>query len=174
VPDNTPLPLLLGTAPGDTQVDIEGHEPAVLAELRHDTPLPRQIVIEIHVRPADGTAIARPAPRTPAQLALLMMHMASLGYGVVGQEDNIWGEPGCCAEWTFLHVERPWVGPGVRLASWRLARAQEAGSRAGGEGMPGADPMAALHRRRQQHGGLASTLSDAAAAVADLMPRPGP
>lgn len=29
------------------QVDIEGHEPGVLAELRHDTPLPRQIVIEV-------------------------------------------------------------------------------------------------------------------------------
>jgi hypothetical protein len=107
------------------KIDIEGHEPSVLAELRHNTPLPRQVVIEIHMRAPAGTAIARPAPRTPAQLALLMMHMAGLGYGIVGQEDNIWGEPGCCAEWTFLHVERPWVGPGVRLASWRIARRQQ-------------------------------------------------
>eukprot|EP00775_Hariotina_reticulata_P002713 gene2713-3010_t len=44
------------------------------------------------------------------QLALLFMHMGSLGYGVVGQEDNIWGEKGCCSEFTFLHVERQWLG----------------------------------------------------------------
>lgn len=106
----------------------QGHEPAVLAELRHDVALPRQvrrpppaapctgsahaalhawpactaashsrahsrmhpppsppllpnqcsathnaaclhqIVIEIHLRPAQGTALAAPAPRTPAQV----------------------------------------------------------------------------------------------------------
>jgi hypothetical protein len=101
------------------KVDIEGHEPGVIAELRHNLPLPRQIVMEIHMRPVAGTMIQRPAPRTPAQLALLMLHLASLGYGIVGQEDNIWGEgaqtgQGCCAEWTFLHVEQPWVGPGAR------------------------------------------------------------
>jgi hypothetical protein len=31
------------------KIDIEGHEPGVLAELRHDTPLPRQVVIELHM-----------------------------------------------------------------------------------------------------------------------------
>ena len=72
------------------KIDIEGHEPGVLAELRHDTPLPRQIVIELHMYATDRpTAIQKPAPRTPAQLSLLVMHMASLGYGVVGQEDNV-------------------------------------------------------------------------------------
>lgn len=71
------------------KIDIEGHEPGVIAELKHNTPLPRQVVIEIHMRPSGQTGIQKPAPRTPAQLALLMMHFASLGYGVVGQEDNI-------------------------------------------------------------------------------------
>lgn len=94
------------------KIDIEGHEAAVLAELRHDIPLPRQVVIEIHMRPQQGvpTALAAPAARTPAQVALMFMHMASIGYGVVGEEDNIWGEAGCCAEFTFLHVERHWLG----------------------------------------------------------------
>lgn len=98
------------------KVDIEGYEPGLLAELRHDTPLPRQVVIEIHMLPNATVRLANTAPRTPAQLAVLMMHMASLGYGVVGQEDNIWGYPGCCAEWTFLHVERAWAGPGMRMS----------------------------------------------------------
>eukprot|EP00878_Enallax_costatus_P019727 GHUV01020820.1.p1 GENE.GHUV01020820.1~~GHUV01020820.1.p1 ORF type:complete len:260 (+),score=54.85 GHUV01020820.1:230-1009(+) len=93
------------------KIDIEGHEPSVLAELRHDMPLPRQVVIEIHMHPVEGpTALAAPSARTPAQVALMFMHMASIGYGVVGEEDNIWGEAGCCAEFTFLHVERHWLG----------------------------------------------------------------
>jgi hypothetical protein len=65
-------------------------EPAVLSEFRHDTALPRQIVIEIHMRPSTPTALAAPAPRTPAQVGLMFMHLGSLGYGVVGAEDNIW------------------------------------------------------------------------------------
>jgi hypothetical protein len=31
----------------------QGHEPAVLAELTHDVPLPRQVVIEMHLRPVN-------------------------------------------------------------------------------------------------------------------------
>lgn len=79
------------------KIDIEGHEPGVIAELKHNTALPRQIVIEIHLRPKEATGIQRPAPRTPAQLALLMMHFASLGYGIVGQEDNICESARCLA-----------------------------------------------------------------------------
>lgn len=94
------------------KIDIEGHEPGVLAELQYDTVLPSQIAIEIHMLPKDRRedfGIQPSAPRTPAQMALLMMHVTGLGYGIVGQEDNIWGAPGCCAEWTFLHVERPFA-----------------------------------------------------------------
>eukprot|EP00775_Hariotina_reticulata_P004381 gene4381-4633_t len=103
------------------KIDIEGH---VLSEFRHNTALPRQIVIEIHIRPASHSAIAAPAPRTPAQVGLLFMHMGSLGYGVVGEEDNIWGEKGCCAEFTFLHVERPWLGFLGRAVRAHAARSQ--------------------------------------------------
>jgi len=134
------------------KMDIEGHEPGVLAELRHDTPLPRQIVIEIHMRPKDPTGIQRPAPRTPSQLALLMMHMASLGYGIVGQEDNIWGEAGCCAEWTFLHVERPWAGPGARLATYkhrRHANGEEVGMPALQNGTAAGSPRRRLRMQLQ-------------------------
>lgn len=103
------------------KMDIEGHEPGVIAELRHDRPLPRQVVMEIHMhsRQVETGGIAKPAPHTRPQLALLMMHMASLGYGIVGQEDNIWGAAGCCAEWTFLLIEQPWVAPSHRAVAAR-------------------------------------------------------
>jgi hypothetical protein len=121
------------------KMDIEGHEPGVIAELRHDRPLPRQIVMEIHMhsRTVETGGIAKPAPRTRPQLALLMMHMASLGYGIVGQEDNIWGVAGCCAEWTFLLIEQPWVAPSNRYRSHKrhsaAPEAVDAGSAAGGD-----------------------------------------
>lgn len=52
----------------------------MLAELRHNVQLPRQVVIEMHIRPDVGnTMIETPAARTPAQMALLFMHMANLG-----------------------------------------------------------------------------------------------
>eukprot|EP00879_Flechtneria_rotunda_P001331 GHRR01001481.1.p1 GENE.GHRR01001481.1~~GHRR01001481.1.p1 ORF type:complete len:390 (+),score=80.39 GHRR01001481.1:272-1441(+) len=115
------------------KIDIEGHEPAVLAELRAGVQLPRQIVIELHFRPQQGaTAIAAPAPRTPAQLALLFLHMASLGYGVVGSEDNIWGEAGCCSEFTLLLVERQWLGMRAMLHEVRLWEHQHASGGLGG------------------------------------------
>jgi hypothetical protein len=92
--------------------DIEGFETSVMAELRHDRPLPRQIVTEVHMGNPGS------APKTLPHLGLMMMHMASLGYGIVGKEDNIWATPaGCCAEWTFLLVEKQLRGPNARLAN---------------------------------------------------------
>lgn len=136
------------------KMDIEGHEPGVIAELRHDRPLPRQIVMEIHMhsRQVETGGIAKPAPRTRPQLALLMMHMASLGYGIVGQEDNIWGVAGCCAEWTFLLIEQPWVAPSHRgAAAARHTRHSAGGAAAtpeeGGEAK--AQVKAALGRKRR-------------------------
>jgi hypothetical protein len=61
--------------------DIEGHEPAVLAELRYDVPLPRQVVIEFHLGDK-SCSFAQQVPRSPAQMALLFMHMAGLGESV--------------------------------------------------------------------------------------------
>lgn len=156
------------------KMDIEGHEPGVLAELRHDTPLPRQIVVEIHMLPDPPAGLSPTAPRTPAQLALLMMHMASLGYGVVGQEDNIWGAAGCCAEWTFLHVERPWAGPGARLAAYKHHRAngEEAGRPAlqNGTNTPGS-PRRRLRMQGQQQQQQQSEASWLAASLARLWRR---
>jgi hypothetical protein len=48
----------------------------------------------------------KPSPKTRPQLVLLHLHMASLGYAIVEQENNLVAG-GCCAEWTFLLVEQP-------------------------------------------------------------------
>jgi hypothetical protein len=67
-----------------------------------------QVVIEMHMRPYDAaakTALAAPAPRRPSDMALLFLHMAGIGYAVVGAEDNIWGEKGCCAGMYVLFVD---------------------------------------------------------------------
>lgn len=140
------------------KMDIEGHEPGVIAELRHDRPLPRQVVMEIHMhsRQVETGGIAKPAPRTRPQLALLMMHMASLGYGIVGQEDNIWGVAGCCAEWTFLLIEQPWVAPSNRYGRHKrpggASEAVDAG--AGGDLKAQAMGGAAGRKRRLRTPGL--------------------
>jgi hypothetical protein len=60
--------------------DIEGHESSVLADMRYDMPLPRQIVVEVHLfAQPERYGIATVAPHTKAQAGLLFMHMASLG-----------------------------------------------------------------------------------------------
>ena len=105
-----------------------------------------QIVIEIHMHPVEGpTALAAPSARTPAQVALMFMHMASIGYGVVGEEDNVWGEAGCCAEFTFLHVERHWLG--LKALMHELKAVQR------GHGLPGlaASGTATDRRRARKH-----------------------
>lgn len=46
------------------------------------------------------------AAKDSAQLALLLNHLAGLGYGIVAREDNTMTQDvGCCAEVTFLRVE---------------------------------------------------------------------
>jgi hypothetical protein len=84
------------------KVDIEGYESHVISELRHNQPLPGQISIEFHMIDTPGVA-----PKTRPQLTLLHMHMATLGYAIVAQEDNIWAPLPCCSEWTLLLVEQP-------------------------------------------------------------------
>lgn len=102
-----------------------------------------QVVIEIHIRPKEGaTALAPPAAQTPAQVALMFMHMASIGYGVVGKEDNIWGESGCCAEFTFLHVERHWLG--LKALMHELRAEQQ------GYGVPGLAENGSTGRRKKR------------------------
>lgn len=126
-------------------------------------------MIEIHIRPqSGGTGLAKPAARTPAQVALMFMHMASIGYGVVGEEDNIWGEAGCCAEFTFLHVEHQWLGLKAALHELRAEQQALAGKSTAGI----AGYVSGLVEQVQELGGLSghhrhmrsSSASSAAAA----------
>lgn len=68
--------------------DIEGAEPDVIASLRHDNLLPRQIS-KVHIFPPGSSLISPSAPHTQSELALLILHLAQLGYAVVSTEDNI-------------------------------------------------------------------------------------
>uniref|UniRef100_A0A383VJC2 Methyltransferase domain-containing protein n=1 Tax=Tetradesmus obliquus TaxID=3088 RepID=A0A383VJC2_TETOB len=92
------------------KIDMEGKDAEVFAELRHNVPLPRQLAAELHIRPAptEDTALPADAARSPAQLALIFSHLAGLGYGVTWRNNNMGGQPGCCAEFSWLHVERVW------------------------------------------------------------------
>ncbi len=105
------------------KVDIEGHEAALLAQLGSPGAMPpRELVLEVHVRisgrdahslaSSDGfrhwldrwlAAMAAGSPQTAGELALLMLHLAGLGYGTVALEVSE-GVPACCAEVSLLHV----------------------------------------------------------------------
>jgi hypothetical protein len=79
-----------------------------------------------------GVATISPAaPRDAAQLGLLLLHMANLGYGIVARDDNlVTNDVACCTEVTFLRVEdRSRLGPGRR---------RERGAAAGGPAAGGA------------------------------------
>jgi hypothetical protein len=45
------------------------------------------------------------AAKNQAQMSLLFMHLANLGYGILSREDNPYNSLGCCAEYSFLRVE---------------------------------------------------------------------
>jgi hypothetical protein len=68
------------------------------------------------------------APKDPAQMGVLLAHMAALGYGVVGRDDNAQTlDVGCCTELTLLRVERPGPAAGGGAphgpaAAWRGPR----------------------------------------------------
>lgn len=62
-------------------------------------------VVEFHLYQAPGMGISPTAPKDTAQLGLLILHLANLGYGITADEANIWGNRGCCTELSFLRVE---------------------------------------------------------------------
>lgn len=96
------------------KIDIEGHEYPVLAALQAGTQsvLPREISIEIHARYVRGWATTHlfgswqnglNLPHTPADMALVFMHLANQGYGVYSAEENAdWYM--CCSEFTLLRI----------------------------------------------------------------------
>jgi hypothetical protein len=88
---------------------MEGTDAEVFAELKHNTLLPRQLAAELHMRPAppEGTALPPEAARSPAQLTLIVSHLAALGYGVTSRVDNTGGQPGCCSRECFARLVIP-------------------------------------------------------------------
>lgn len=70
------------------QVDIEGFEVPLLSELRDWHILPRQLSIELHFR-QKGFPFPEVAPASPLQMALLVSHLAQLGYGPVFREGRL-------------------------------------------------------------------------------------
>lgn len=97
------------------KIDIEGAEYDVLSQWDLSMQnLPMQIAIEIHylgiywgtkayMNENDETHLLWP-PHEPSlsELALFLMHLANLGYGIVSREDN----PSCmhCTELTLLKL----------------------------------------------------------------------
>ncbi|KAF6251797.1 methyltransferase domain-containing protein [Scenedesmus sp. NREL 46B-D3] len=92
------------------KIDMEGKDAEVFAQLKHTMLLPRQLAAELHIRPPppEATVLPAEAARSPAHVALIFSHLAALGYGVTSRSDNRGGQPGCCAEFSWLHVERVW------------------------------------------------------------------
>jgi hypothetical protein len=84
--------------------------PQALGDLRETSQgLPEQISVEVHFtfqhpQWPDGPLTA--AARTQFQMSLLFQHMANLGYAIASKEDNPYLDIGCCAEFTFLRVEK--------------------------------------------------------------------
>lgn len=90
------------------KIDIEGFEFDVFQDWREtDQNLPDQIAIELHYHWAKGYDWSHNLPKrktvdTVSEMAVFYAHMANLGYGVVGHEQN---SGGCCAEVGLLRVE---------------------------------------------------------------------
>lgn len=114
------------------KIDMEGPDAAVFAQLKHNTLLPRQLAAELHIRPPppEATALPPEAARSPAQLALIFAHLAALGYGATSRVDNGGGQPGCCSQFAWLHVEKVWAYGPARAAHSRPGSKQSSGGSA--------------------------------------------
>lgn len=79
--------------------DMEGPDAQALAQLQLDGPMPTQLAGELHLRPppVEHTDLPQDTARSPAQLAVMFMHLANLGYGITSRRDNLAGQRGCCA-----------------------------------------------------------------------------
>eukprot|EP00775_Hariotina_reticulata_P000751 gene751-biopygen1496 len=79
------------------KIDVEGYEYPVLAEMRPTDPLPTEIAIEVHI----GWRLK--SPSSSGELALVWLHLASLGYATYAYEVNEYiPDEGC--EFSFIRV----------------------------------------------------------------------
>ena len=81
------------------------------------------------------------AAKNQAQMSLLFMHLANLGYGITSREDNGYQNLGCCSEFSFLRVETTTSALFPEAHSMeRNTRRWSAGAKgaAGGQGAAGA------------------------------------
>ena len=102
------------------KMDIEGFEYDVFSQWGYDAgPLPQQISFEVHYKGIysgsqfhnrdDFTNLLWPKHETStAEMALLVGHLANMGYGIVSREDN--AECPYCSELTLLRVALPHGG----------------------------------------------------------------
>lgn len=80
-------------------MDIEGFEVPLLGDLRDWHTLPRQLSIELHFHYAGFSEVA---PASQVHMALLVSHLAQLGYGPVFREGErlvalaSWTSPALC------------------------------------------------------------------------------
>jgi hypothetical protein len=100
------------------KMDIEGYEYDVFADWDVQTKsLPQQLSFELHhtnmylgtanhLNMASHDQLLWPGVDqiTLSQLAVLFLHLANLGYGIVSQEPN--GGSQCCSEFTVLAIDR--------------------------------------------------------------------
>jgi hypothetical protein len=83
--------------------------------------------------PIPGHELSPAAPHDPAQLGLLIAHLAGLGYGISARDDNtMTADKGCCSEVTFLRVEAAAAAAAGRRRRWGALRRQAVGGAAGG------------------------------------------
>ncbi len=90
------------------KMDIEGNEFDVYGTFKESWKnLPMQMVVELHYQVDYSANLAKSTATSPAEMALLLLHLASLGYAPVYRDDNYYGVPGCCTDLTLLLVEEP-------------------------------------------------------------------
>lgn len=85
------------------KVDIETSEFAVLSQFKPQDALPSEISVEFHVG-WSLPAHQQNSPNSTAELALVFLHMARLGYAAYSQEVNPI-DPRCCCEFSFLRLK---------------------------------------------------------------------
>jgi hypothetical protein len=84
------------------KVQIESYEYSFLSELRPGDPsLPLQLATEFHVGPGAQRWALTDYPMTAAEIALVFLHLANLGYASYSQEVNGYA-PDCCADSSFV------------------------------------------------------------------------
>jgi hypothetical protein len=86
------------------KIDIEGFETNLIKNWDYSSYLPLQISIEFHYNlPTDRPGIS--SLDSVAEMALMLHHLADLGYGIAGKEVNFMSHVGC--EFGLILLESP-------------------------------------------------------------------